>query len=117
MVAPIDAKAELTIGEGDEVETFTLAMNFRTMALAKAAGFNLFKMDTERELDPFDLAAILRAFALPAHPKLTDEQAFAIAIQNAEAVGAAIQSMTEAFGAQATAGKGNPPKTQQTKKK
>ena len=111
MVAPIDAKATLEV----EGETFTLAMNMRTFALAKQAGFNFFAMKAGDQIDPFDLATILKAFAAPAHPHMTEEEAFAIAIRNSEAVGKTIQQMSEDFGAQAKGGATFPPKARQPK--
>lgn len=112
MVAPIDATATLNVGD----ETFTLAMNMRTFALAKQAGFNFFTMKAGDQLDPFDLATILKAFATPAHPDITDEVAFAIAVRHAADLGATIQKMTEDFGAQAgTGGGARPRKAQQPK--
>lgn len=96
MVAPIDATATLQAGD----ETFTLAMNMRTFALAKAAGYNFFKMGAGQELDAFDLSAILKAFATPAHPDMTEEIAFAIACLHGEALGRTIQEMSESFAAQ-----------------
>lgn len=111
MVAPIDAKATLEV----EGETFTLAMNMRTFALAKQAGFNFFAMKAGDQLDAFDLTAILKAFATPAHPAMTEEEAFAIALRHGDALGATIQRMSEEFGAQVKAGDARPPKARQRK--
>ena len=111
MVAPIDAKAFLDV----EGERFELAMNMRTFALAKQAGFNFFAMKAGDQLDPFDLATILKAFATPAHPDMTEDVAFAIAVRHAEALGGTIQKMSEEFGAQVKAGETHPPKARQRK--
>lgn len=116
MVAPVDATATLTVGEGEEAETFTLAMNFRTFALAKAAGHDFFAMG-DQSLDAFALVAILKAFATPAHPKLTEDEAFAIVMRHGDQVGETIRQMSEAFGAQIGKPKGGarPPKAQRPK--
>jgi hypothetical protein len=82
MVAPIDSRADLVAGE----ETFTLAMNFRTIALAEdlrpdaLTGFG-----TKPTLS--GMAALVWAFARPAHPKLTHDEALALVFDHAEAVG------------------------------
>lgn len=112
MVAPIDARAPL---EADG-ETLTLTMNMRTLALAKAAGVNFFRMKATDELDPFDMAAIVRAFAAPAHPKLSEDEAFAIVVRHADAVGEALKSLSEHFAAAAKGGdSARPRKTRQTR--
>ncbi|RIA37476.1 hypothetical protein DFR49_3361 [Hephaestia caeni] len=116
MVAPIDAKVSLDAAG----ETIELAMNFRTLALAKKAGFDFFRMKPSDELDAFDLATIVRAFAAPAHPDLTEEEAFAIAVRHADQVGTAMKALAEEFATAAGAdekGKSaaRPPKAQQKK--
>ncbi|MAW99524.1 MAG: hypothetical protein CMN72_07725 [Sphingomonas sp.] len=117
MVAPIDAKAVLTIGEGEEAERFTLVMNMRTLALAKSLGINLLAMKKDQEIDAFGMASIVQAFATPAHPDIDADTAFAIALRHGEQVGAVIKELGEKFGAQVTEGKALPPKARQAKAK
>lgn len=90
MVAPIDARSSFKVG-GEEI---TLHLNFRTLALAKKNGVNLFGGD----LDPVDIAVALRCLATPSHPKLTDDEAFALVIKGGEAAGKAIAELFSEFG-------------------
>lgn len=105
MVAPIDAKASFEV-EGDE---FTLRLNFRTLSLAKKAGVNLMAGD---EMDPLDVATAIRCLATPDHPKMTDEEAFAIVLRGGEAVGEALTTLFADFGGSA---EGNAPKKVKSK--
>jgi hypothetical protein len=101
MVAPIDAKASFEAGG----ESFTLHLNFRTLALAKKAGVNLFGGG----LDPLDIAVAVRCLASPSHPNLTDDEAFALVVSDGEAAATAIAELFTQFGASAE-GKAKPKK-------
>src|SRR3546814_8155073 len=77
-------------------------------------------MKPSDELDAFDLATIVRAFAAPAHPDLTEDEAFAIAVRHADQVGAAMKALAGEFATAAGAdekGKSaaRPPKAPQKK--
>ncbi len=96
-IAPIDSKVTVEVG-GD---SFTLRLNFRALALAKKAGVNLL---AGGEMDPLDIAVAVRCLAADAHPKMTDEEAFALVIAGGEAVG---KAMAELFGDFAKAAEGN----------
>lgn len=100
MVAPIDAKASFEV----EGETFTLHLNFRTLKLAKSEGVNLM---SGQDMDPIDIATAVRCLATPSHPKLTDEEAFALVMNAPEAAATAIGDLFERFGGSA---EGNAPK-------
>lgn len=91
MVAPIDAKATFTV----DGEAFTLRLNFRALALAKAAGVNLIGVTS---LDPLDIAIAVRCLAAQEHPDLTDDIAFALVVRDGEAVSKAIADLFEQFG-------------------
>ena len=93
MVAPIDAKASFEV-EGEEI---TLHLNFRTLALAKKAGVNMFGGN----LDPLDVAIAIRCLATPSHPNLTDDEAFALVVSGGEAAAGALAELFESFGASA----------------
>lgn len=100
MVAPIDAKAVIAVGE----EEFTLRLNFRALSSAKRAGVNL--MDGS-DLDPLDMAIAVRCMAEQDHPGITDEDAFAILMRGEDAASAALDKLFEEFSASA---EGNAPK-------
>jgi hypothetical protein len=96
MVAPIDSMATFEV----EGEKFTLRLNFRSIALAKAAGVDLLG---GMELDPVNVAVALRCLAVQEHPDITDEEAFAVAIRGGEAVGKALTELFTNFGGKASA--------------
>lgn len=86
MVAPIDATAQLVAGD----ETFTLAMNYRTIALAEEAQPDVVTAFGSGKPKLSGLAALVWAFAQPAHPTLTLDQALALVFQHGEAAGTAV---------------------------
>lgn len=94
MVAPIDSKVSFQV----EGETFTLRLNFRSLALAKSEGVDLLAGDN---LDPFKIATALRCLAVQDHPEMTDEEAFAVAVRGGEDVGQALTDLFTAFGGSA----------------
>jgi hypothetical protein len=96
MVAPIDAKASFEV----EGETITLRLNFRALALAKKEGVNLLGGE---QMDPISLAIAVRCLAAQEHPKMTDEEAFAIVLKGGEAAGGALVELFGAFGGEASA--------------
>lgn len=93
MVAPIDAVTTFEV----EGEKFTLHLNFRTLALAKKAGVNIFGGD----LDALDVAVAVRCLAAPSHPDLTEDEAFALVVRGGEASAKALAELFESFGASA----------------
>jgi len=99
MVAPIDAKAIIQAGD----EQITLQLNFRTLALAKAGGVNLLGGADLGAMDPLDLAVLVRAFATPAHPDMTEDQALALLIRHGSACTAAITELAQHFAGSAEA--------------
>lgn len=102
MIAPIDARATIDAGE-DKVE---LVLNFRTIALAAAAGVEL--LAGTITLDAISTVKLLAAFATPAHPGFDEEQAFALMLRHGEACGAAVSTLLTSFAAAAGA-EANPP--------
>lgn len=99
MVAPIDAKATFEV----EGETFTLRLNFRALALAKKEGVNLMSGEA---MDAVSLAVAIRCLAAQDHPKLTDDEAFAIVVRGGEAVAGAMVSLFSDFTAASAEGNG-----------
>lgn len=97
-IAPIDSKVTF---EADG-ETITLRLNFRALALAKAAGVNLM---SGAEMDPLDIAVTVRCLAADAHPDMTDEEAFALVVKGGEVVTKAIADLFASF-SKAAEGKG-----------
>lgn len=89
-VAPIDSKVTFE-ADGD---TFTLRLNFRALALAKAAGVNLM---SGSQMDPLDIAVAVRCLAADAHPEMTDEEAFALVIKGGDAVTKAVADLFTSF--------------------
>lgn len=102
MVAPIDSKVSFEV----EGETFTLRLNFRSIALAKAEGINILG---GMEIDPINVATVIRCLAVQEHPEISDEEAFAIAVRGGDAVGNALTELFAKFGAKPGA-EGNVPK-------
>jgi hypothetical protein len=94
MVAPIDSRATLVAGE----ETFDLAMNFRTIALAESE-----KADAIRGMSGggtlSGMAVLVWAFAQPAHPDLTLDHALALCFDHGAAVGEALSQVIARGGA------------------
>lgn len=111
MVAPLDARAQLVAGD----ETFELAMNFRTIALAEGEVAGAISgMSKAPTLS--GMAALVWAFAQPAHPALTLDQAAALCLNHGEAVGAALRVLIERGGARgAKEGDARPPKPRGTR--
>ncbi len=110
MVAPIDAKASFEA----EGETFELAMNFRTIALAEDAKADVVTSFGSGKPTVSGMSILIWAFAQPAHPDLTTEDAFALAIRHGEAVGGALGKVFAAASAKAD-GSENPPKAKRAK--
>jgi hypothetical protein len=107
MVAPLDSRATLVAGD----EKIDLVMNFRTIALA----------ETERP-DAIaggggtlsGMAVLVWAFAQPAHPDLTLDQAAALCLEHGPAVGAALAQVIARGGAKGD-GTARPRKAGQSK--
>lgn len=100
MVAPIDAKATFEA----EGETFTLRLNFRTIALAEREGVDAF---APNDLTLTKIAVMLRCFATPEHPDMTDDDAFALVVRDQAVVTEAIQTLFGQVKRTGTATKGN----------
>ena len=96
MVAPIDAKASFEV----DGEQFTLSLNFRALALAKKEGVNLLAGE---EMDPISLAVAIRCLAAPSHPKMTDEEAFALVVRAGDKVSEALIELFSSFGGEPSA--------------
>lgn len=76
-LAPIDGKVTIEAA-GD---TFTLRLNFRTIALAKAQGVDVFRPEN---MDVLQSAQLLKALATPEHPDLSDDHALALVLHHGE---------------------------------
>lgn len=77
MVAPVDSKVELTV----EGETFTLRLNFRTLALLEQAGLDPFGPEGF-SLSASRMAMMCMCLAVVEHPDLTDTDALAIVVRS-----------------------------------
>lgn len=91
MVAPLDAQATLDV----DGETITLAMNFRTIALAEEVKEDVVTGFGEGRTNVSSLALLVWAFAQPAHPTLSQDQALTLVFQHGSAVGAALRTVFE----------------------
>lgn len=109
MVAPIDARATLIAGE----ESIELAMNFRTIALAEDTQADVVTSFGAGKPKLSGMAALVWAFAQPARPDLSLDQALALVMQHGTAVGAALGECFKLAtkGAEAPAGSGSRPPT------
>lgn len=109
MVAPIDATATLDV----DGEPITLAMNFRTIALAEDAREDVVTGFGEGRTNVSSLALLVWAFARPAHPELTHDQALTLVFQHGSAVGAALRTVFEKASAKPAKGDGaaHPPES------
>ncbi len=88
MVAPLDSRT--TIAAGDE--TVTLAMNFRTIALAEAEQVDVVStMGADGSLS--SPALLIWAFAQEAQPGLTKDQAMAIVFHHGKAAAEALTAI------------------------
>ena len=105
MVAPIDASASF---EADG-ESFTLRMNFRTIALAEAEQPTALMNFGQGRPTVSGMALLIWAFAQPAHEDLTKDQALALAIRHGDAVGKALREVITGSSAVAEPGKGDGP--------
>jgi hypothetical protein len=88
MVAPFDSRATIVAGD----EKFEIAMNFRTISLAEAehAGA-LTSMSTSPTLA--GMTVLVWAFAQPAHPDLTLDQAMTLCVDHGAACGEALRQV------------------------
>jgi len=86
MVAPIDARATFEAAG----ETFQLAMNYRTIALAEDAKPDVVTAFGTGKPTITGMTTLVWAFAQPAHPDLTLDQALAIVMQHSDAAGSAL---------------------------
>ncbi len=88
MVAPLDSRT--TIAAGDE--TITLAMNFRTIALAEAEQVDVVTtMGADGSLS--SPALLVWAFAQEVHPGLSKDQALAIVFHYGKAAAEALTAI------------------------
>lgn len=95
MVAPIDSKASFEV----EGETFTLRLNFRSIALAEKHGINLLAIDSP-ELTMTDTAVLLKCMAVEEHPDFTENHALAVVAKAPDALAAALIELFDSFGGQ-----------------
>ncbi|MDE0878926.1 MAG: hypothetical protein OSB00_09755 [Sphingomonas bacterium] len=105
MVAPIDAKATLDV----DGETFTLTMNFRTIALAEDRRSDVVTSFGQGKPTVSGMALLIWAFARPAHPELTEDEALALALHYGDVTGAALGDLFERASAKGD-GSANPPR-------
>lgn len=117
MLAPIDAVATVEAG-GD---TITLTLNFRTLALCARGGVDLLAEGGAGELDVYKMATVIAAFAKPAHPDFTDEDAFALLVRHGTEASQGVTRLLSAF-SEAASGKdveagGKPDARPQTRRK
>ncbi len=91
MVAPIDTTASFDA----DGETFTLTMNYRTIALAEGLKADAITgFGTQPTVS--GMAAAIWGFARPAHPKLTHDEALALAVRHGAAAGEALRQVIAA---------------------
>nr|AGU09812.1 hypothetical protein [uncultured organism] len=100
MVAPMDATATLDAG-GEQI---TLAMNFRTIAIAEDAKEDVVTGFGEGRTNVSSLALLVWAFAQPAHPALSHDQALTLVFQHGAAVGTALRTVFQKASAPAVKG-------------
>lgn len=93
MVAPVDAKAELTV----EGETFTLRLNFRTLALLEQAGLDPFSPEGF-SLSASRLAMMCMCLTIQEHPELTDTDALAIVVRSKGEFAVKVRELFANFG-------------------
>lgn len=86
MVAPIDAKATFDV----DGEPITLVMNFRTIALAEDEAPDVVTAFGSGKPKLSGMATLVWAFARPAHPDLTLDDALAIVMRHGKAAGEAL---------------------------
>lgn len=94
MLAPIDARAEVQVGD----DTVVLRLNFRTLALAKSLGVNLMLLSLT-DIDPIDMAYVIEAFARPEQPDFSADEAFALIQAEPEGVRDALLALSTEFAA------------------
>jgi hypothetical protein len=86
MVAPIDARSTLVVDD----ETIELAMNYRTIALAEDTQVDVVTSFGAGKPKLSGMATLVWAFAQPAHPELTLDQALGLVVRSGAAVGVAL---------------------------
>lgn len=101
MVAPIDAKGEVQA----DGETFTIRLNWRSIAMLEDHGLDLFsaegvKMTLARS------AVMMRCLAVNDHPDLTDDEALAVIVKSRENFAVAVLDLITRFGGEADEGNG-----------
>jgi hypothetical protein len=88
MVAPFDSRASFTAGD----ETFELAMNFRTIALAEAEQPGAITgMSSTPTMS--GMAVLVWAFAQPKHPDLSLDQALTLCVEYGAECGEALRQV------------------------
>ncbi len=85
MIAPLDSKALFEAGG----ETFTIRLNFQTIALADEHGIDLL-FGGFPKLSSVKMAVLIRCLAVCDHPDMTNDQALAIVAQADERLGKAL---------------------------
>lgn len=98
MIAPVDSFVAVEAGG----ETFTLRLNFRSIALAEDCGIDLL---SGVPLKATKIAVMLRCLAAQDHPDLTDEMAFSLLLSDGETISNSIAQLFEKFAAPKTKGK------------
>lgn len=108
MVAPIDAVTTLTAGG----QTLKLQLNWRTIALAEDQRADAVTSFGGGKPNLSGLAAILWAFAQPAQPDFTMDDAFALVMRHGKDVGEAVSACFAAASKEAEPeGDGSPTKS------
>lgn len=96
MVAPIDAKVTFEV----EGEPITLRLNFRSIALAEAAGINLLGGDGAN-LTPTRSAMLVKCLAVQDHPEFTEDHTLAIVAKAPVELAQALVDLWGQFGGKA----------------
>lgn len=86
MVAPIDARATVTV----DGESFALVMNYRTIALAEDAKPDVVTTFGSGRPTLTGMATLVWAFAQPAHPELSQDEALALVLRGSKDIGDAL---------------------------
>ncbi|TCM17207.1 hypothetical protein EDF56_106323 [Novosphingobium sp. PhB165] len=93
MVAPVDSKADLTVGD----ETFVLRLNFRTLSLLEKAGLDPFSPDGI-VFTVSKMAMMCIALSIDDHPDMTDQEGLAIVVRNGPGFRDAYRELMTNFG-------------------
>lgn len=115
MVAPIDAKTVIDV----DGESFTLRLNFRSIAMSTALGVDLFSNDGFTST-LVNYALLCKALTINDHEGMSEEEALAIVVRyGGDKFGAVVVDLMERFGGKDdanTSAEGNAPKKRTARK-